>query len=47
MLTNLDFLRPGQKFPPAIEEALYSPVLHDTVITTEEMPDEVKRILGI
>ncbi|UJF16370.1 threonine synthase [Jeotgalibaca sp. MA1X17-3] len=34
-------------YPPAIEEALYSPVLHNTVITTEEMPDEVKRILGI
>lgn len=34
-------------YPPAVEEALYSSILHDTVITTEEMPEEVKRILGI
>lgn len=37
----------GVKIPKAIEDIRTAPVLHDTVCEKEDMPGEVKRILGI
>ena len=41
-----------QKFPvlkcrQAVEEIRTAPVLHDTVVDAPDMPDTVKKILGI
>lgn len=37
----------GVKVPDAIEEIRTAPVLHDRICTAEEMPETVKKILGI
>lgn len=37
----------GIKVPDAIEEIRTAPVLHDRICTAEEMPETVKKILGI
>ena len=37
----------GVKVPKAVEEIRTAPVLHDTVVDAPDMPDTVKKILGI
>ena len=37
----------GVKVPRAVEEIRTAPVLHDTVVDADKMPDAVKKILGI
>ena len=37
----------GVKVPQAIEEIRTAPVLHDTVCEVEEMPQVVKKFLGV
>ena len=37
----------GIKVPKAVEEIRTAPVLHDTVVAASEMPDTVRKILGI
>ena len=37
----------GVKVPKAVEEIRTAPVLHDTVVDASDMPDTVKKILGI
>ena len=36
-----------KKIPKAVEEIRTAPVLHDTVVDAPDMPDTVKKILGI
>mgnify|MGYP002529878028 CR=1 FL=1 len=37
----------GVKVPKAVEEIRTAPVLHDTVVDAPDMPDTVKKVLGI
>lgn len=37
----------GVKVPKAVEEIRTAPVLHDTVVDAPDMPDTIKKILGI
>lgn len=37
----------GVQIPKAVEEIRTAPVLHDTVVDAQDMPDTVKKILGI
>ena len=37
----------GIRLPAAVEEIRTAPVLHDTVVAPEDMPEAVRKILGI
>ena len=37
----------GVKVPKAVEEIRTAPVLHDIVVDAPDMPDTVKKVLGI